>query len=286
MTAGYRGKRRSLWEDLAGRDPALATDGFNACTSNAAPEQLGTIEWSKDYVESRPGMRVLDIGCGWGKFSVPAQKLGAGVFSLDVSRKMLEQATYNAARQDAAVSPVQAEADAIPLQRSCFDLIWCHSVLMHLSREEAELTLEEIARLLKPSAKAFVHFPNTLHPVGLASAFTTGISRSTGMSAIRRRRYSVASAKRLVSRHLSVKRVWADSMQLFPPAIPLNPFTGMDQMLTGIPEEDGMVKTVPDSVARVLERAYARMRALANDRMRFLVNISKDFVVEAVREEI
>jgi ubiquinone/menaquinone biosynthesis C-methylase UbiE len=99
----------------------------------------------------RPGMRVLDCGCGPGSITVGlAEHVAPGeVIGIDLDPTHIALAQTRAA--DAGLSNVRFErADiyTLPFPKAEFDAVFCHSILSHL-REPAQ-ALREIRRILQP----------------------------------------------------------------------------------------------------------------------------------------
>lgn len=280
MNAPDRKARRETWERLARQSPELATDGYNACRDHPAAEPLGTWDWVQDYLALKPGERLLDVGCGWGKLTVPAAMHGAAVVGVDLSPTMLSTARMHASQRGATVHLARSEGACLPFQDAAFDVVWCHAVIMHLPEAEARALVDEIARVLAPGARAFLHFPNRYHPMSIASRAAAAWLGASPARAIRRRSYTVDEAVGLLARGLEVVRVWSESMQVVPPAIPARIAKCLDDVATGVPSEDRLVAVLPRPVSDGLTSLYARLRLLANTGRPELVRLSKDFVVE------
>jgi ubiquinone/menaquinone biosynthesis C-methylase UbiE len=100
--------------------------------------------------ELRPGMRLLDVGCGPGSITRGlAERLTPGqVIGLDLS-----QETLAAARQDAAalgLANLQYEQGSVyhlPFPDASFDVVFAHQVLQHL--REPGTALREMLRVVK-----------------------------------------------------------------------------------------------------------------------------------------
>jgi SAM-dependent methyltransferase len=91
--------------------------------------------------------RLLDVGCGTGRFAVlAAERLGARVWGIDPSAGMLEQA--RARPGGGAVGWKQAAAERLPFKAGWFDGVHTHLVL-HLVDDRAA-ALGEFARVLAP----------------------------------------------------------------------------------------------------------------------------------------
>jgi ubiquinone/menaquinone biosynthesis C-methylase UbiE len=97
--------------------------------------------------------RLLDVGCGTGRFAVlAAQRLGGRVWGIDPSAGMLEQAR---ARPGAgAVGWRQAHAERLPFRAGWFDGVHTHLVLHLVDDRAAALT--EFARVLAPGGTLVV----------------------------------------------------------------------------------------------------------------------------------
>jgi ubiquinone/menaquinone biosynthesis C-methylase UbiE len=102
----------------------------------------------------RPGMRVLEIGCGSGAITGPAATAVGGsgsVFALDLQSGMLLQLRRKLRRTghvDAAhVSAIRAQATALPIQPGCMDLVFMVTVLQEIRDRDA--TLADVHRVLR-----------------------------------------------------------------------------------------------------------------------------------------
>ncbi len=99
----------------------------------------------------RPGLRVLDFGCGPGTISVGlARAIHPGeLHGIDMDEPTLEmaRAVARSQRQDNAIFHVGDIAN-LPFEDGFFDAAHCHNVLMHVPDTHAALT--EVKRTLKP----------------------------------------------------------------------------------------------------------------------------------------
>ncbi|HZI36259.1 MAG TPA: methyltransferase domain-containing protein [Gaiellales bacterium] len=99
-----------------------------------------------------PAARLLDVGCGTGRFAVfAAERLGARVWGVDPSSEMLDQAKRRGAR---GVGWKQAAAEHLPFKEGWFDAAHAHLV-MHVV-DDIGAALSEMARVLCPGGRLVV----------------------------------------------------------------------------------------------------------------------------------
>lgn len=125
----------------------------------------------------RPGMKVLELGCGTGYFTRELSRCGAEIVAVDVSPELLE-----IARTDCPAGNVRYEiqnACALSYPDACFDSIVGSSVLHHLDIKEA---LTEIHRVLKEGGTIYFTEPNMLNPQIAIQKNVSWVKRTLGDS--------------------------------------------------------------------------------------------------------
>lgn len=94
-----------------------------------------------------PGMPVLDLGCGTGRFAIPMrQQVGARVYALDRSPEMIKQALGKEGGPD--VWWTAGDAYALPYADNAFACVLMILVMHHL--EDRPKALAEVLRVLRP----------------------------------------------------------------------------------------------------------------------------------------
>jgi 2-polyprenyl-6-hydroxyphenyl methylase/3-demethylubiquinone-9 3-methyltransferase len=88
------------------------------------------------------GRRVLDLGCGKGRFARALSNQGARVVALDLAAGMLAQAR--------GMDRVRASAKRLPFGPRTFDAVVAVEVFEHLEPVALEGTLDELRRVLRP----------------------------------------------------------------------------------------------------------------------------------------
>lgn len=132
-------EKTSYWQSLHSRvaddlaavcyptKPAVYNRLVNGIFARAIEGALGQL---------RPG-KVLEIGCGRGRWLRLLSQQGWKTFGIDIARVARPQ--------------VMASASAVPFRAGTFDLVLAITVLQHL--EEKEEALDEVRRLLAPSGR-------------------------------------------------------------------------------------------------------------------------------------
>lgn len=104
-----------------------------------------------------PGMRVLDIGCGWGGMALFLnQKYGAEVLGVTLSEEQLRVARQRAA--DAGVADkVKFELIDYRAVQGAFDRVVSVGMFEHVGRPNYRTYFETVCRLLTPDGIALIH---------------------------------------------------------------------------------------------------------------------------------
>jgi 2-polyprenyl-3-methyl-5-hydroxy-6-metoxy-1,4-benzoquinol methylase len=98
--------------------------------------------------------RVLDLGCGDGRYAAKLAAAGFDVTGVDASREALERA----ARAHPELRLASLEADGrLPLADSSFDAIACINVLEHVA--DTQTLMSEARRVLVPGGRFTVAVP-------------------------------------------------------------------------------------------------------------------------------
>jgi 2-polyprenyl-3-methyl-5-hydroxy-6-metoxy-1,4-benzoquinol methylase len=111
-----------------------------------------TVENSAGYLAPhlRPGLDVLDVGCGPGTITVDlAARVAPGrVVGLDISPAPLDEARELAGRSGVDVEFTVGDTYALDHPDGAFDVVHAHQVLQHLTDPVA--ALREMARVCRP----------------------------------------------------------------------------------------------------------------------------------------
>lgn len=127
--------------------------------------------------------RVLEIGCGTGRFLRAFSTTGPALFGIDVSAGMLgeflRRQAEEAPDQTAAVS--LANAHALPFPDNSFDGIYAIFVLNLMP--ELDPVMAEIRRVLVPGGHCVFNLPNLSSLYGPGGAYVNAVKHSVGRNA-------------------------------------------------------------------------------------------------------
>ena len=97
-----------------------------------------------NQVTYTPGMKLLDIGCGWGRFSSFFREKGVDYYGVDISEQMISSALED--YPELAEKLFVAEVENLPFSGGFFDRIVCYGTFDACYQESA---LKEMLRVLR-----------------------------------------------------------------------------------------------------------------------------------------
>ncbi|MFZ0738902.1 MAG: methyltransferase domain-containing protein [Candidatus Acidiferrales bacterium] len=149
---------REYWSELAenfaeadakGLAPVLhpgAPDWFNRMIDGL---QFRAIRRALALANLPPGSRVLDVGCGTGRWVRRYGEMGLRATGVDATSGMLRLA-----RQRGTADPLIAgEANRLPLRAAAFDCVSDITVVQHIPAPLQLQALNEMVRVLKPGGR-------------------------------------------------------------------------------------------------------------------------------------
>lgn len=112
----------------------------------------------------KPGMKVLDVGCGTGAHLETYRKNGCRLYGLDTSPSMLAVAGKRLGMEaDLRIH----NAALMPFERGTFDLVLCMFVLHEMNPSTRAATLLEMERVAAPEGRILLIDFNSRSPVTL-----------------------------------------------------------------------------------------------------------------------
>lgn len=136
---------------MSDNDPSTYTIGYSR-EATALMQMRSAQRWASYLLPHlRPGMTLLDCGCGPGSITIDlAGAISPGaVVGVDLDQGQLDAATRAAHEAGLANVTFQvANATALPFDDATFDVVHAHTLLMHVS--DAQAVLAEMYRVLRP----------------------------------------------------------------------------------------------------------------------------------------
>jgi len=125
-----------------------------------------------DQAFSLAGMRLLDLGCGNGSYTVELARRAAWTCGLDLQFNLLQSFPT-------AIPRVQGAAESLPFKNESFDCITLIEVLEH-THSDARV-LDECRRVLRSGGKLVLFVPNKLHPFETHPSHLAGLTLGTNV---------------------------------------------------------------------------------------------------------
>jgi len=143
------------WDQLAGSYATVDSTGFAPVLHPGTPLWFNRLI---DRLQSRAvrralglagvsrGCRILDVGCGTGRWARRYKEFGLQVTGVDASPAMLQVAR----EQGTTVPLIVGEARCLPIASEIFDCVSDITVVQHISHPDQARAVREMMRVLKP----------------------------------------------------------------------------------------------------------------------------------------
>jgi ubiquinone/menaquinone biosynthesis C-methylase UbiE len=105
------------------------------------------LAWATEQMDIRPGMIVVDVGCGRGIYHPLFRERGATVVGIDRSIGMVREA-------GSGCLAVVGDAQALPLPDATCDRALCNHVLYHIP--DQQLAMCELRRIVRPGGRVVI----------------------------------------------------------------------------------------------------------------------------------
>jgi 2-polyprenyl-3-methyl-5-hydroxy-6-metoxy-1,4-benzoquinol methylase len=132
---------------------AYHEERWQALSPGLEPSDLAIrLRFLREHV--RAGQRVLDVGCGEGRFAAELAREGAAVVGIDVAEEPLRRARELHPQLDLRVVDGEGAWD---LADASFDVVWAGEVIEHVADTSAWLS--EVRRVLRSGGSLLLSTP-------------------------------------------------------------------------------------------------------------------------------
>lgn len=126
-------------------------------SENRARRCMGEEVW-----RDLPGAKVLEVGCGAGRFTEVLLREGAGVVSVDLSDAV--DANQENCPQNQSHMIAQADVYNLPFEPESFDVVFCLGVIQHTP--DPDKTIRQLYKYVKPGGILVIdHYTLTLSAI-------------------------------------------------------------------------------------------------------------------------
>jgi ubiquinone/menaquinone biosynthesis C-methylase UbiE len=105
------------------------------------------------------GKKVVDVGCGEGRFTRFLAQSAAQTSGLDINQVSLDRARAKAREESIDVDWRQGRAEEMPFADESLDLVVFSNSLHHVAMEHMVAALQQAARVLKPGGDLYIMEP-------------------------------------------------------------------------------------------------------------------------------
>lgn len=102
----------------------------------------------------KKGMKVLDVGCGTGNFSIKLAKMGCEVVGVDVSTEMLKIAREKARSENLKIEFLEMDACDLDFEDETFDGVFSMATLEFIY--DHQKAIDEMFRVLKKGGRLLI----------------------------------------------------------------------------------------------------------------------------------
>lgn len=153
------------------------------------------------------GEVLIDVGCGWGRWSLAAVRSGFQVIGIDRNFEAIQAARRVAHQLGLAATFVVGDARNLPIASQSMDAAFSYSVLQHLSRPHAARSIASIGRVLKPDGRFLIQMAAQHGPRAILE-HTARRFRSGGGNGVRY--WALPALRACVETHIGLAQIDAD----------------------------------------------------------------------------
>ncbi len=120
------------------------------------------LAYLKRYLNKK--QKILDLACGYGRFTIPLAEQGYNVEGIDISPNLIREAKKNAKKEKVGIKFRIGDMRKLPYTNDSFDSIICMwSAFSEIHKRKDQISaLSEMHRVLKVGGFAFLEMPKPI----------------------------------------------------------------------------------------------------------------------------
>lgn len=141
-----------------------ACEGYDEFIASEGQHLSRRLKLAFEVADVRPGMKVLDVGCGRGEILRHCMRLGVDVYGIDyadvatvMSRNVLADERLTGQSPTVKSGVCRSDAKKLPFPAGTFDRVLMFDVVEHLHPWELHQAMLDVRRVLKPNGRFIIH---------------------------------------------------------------------------------------------------------------------------------
>ncbi|MFC1842956.1 class I SAM-dependent methyltransferase, partial [Candidatus Dependentiae bacterium] len=134
--------------------------GVEGLSSMSSEEKTAAqIKFLQKFISQKH--RILDVGCGYGRITIPLAKMGYQVEGIDLSPNLLEEAKKQAKKENLKLTFKVGDMRSLPYKDERFDIIVCMwSTFSYMLTEHDQIqAINEMCRALAKNGTLIIDLP-------------------------------------------------------------------------------------------------------------------------------
>lgn len=109
------------------------------------------------------GMRILDISCGTGLYSIELAKMGYSVYACDLCENHIYKLKEKSKKLNLDIHAYVCDARSLPFEDDCFDFVLLAGAIYHLPKDGKIKAISEAVRVCRPQKHIMIDYLPRMH---------------------------------------------------------------------------------------------------------------------------
>lgn len=273
-----------FWDNSVKKNKDISVIGFNAIPNYPLRKNIGDLDQVKHFFKPVKGKKILDIGCGWGRFLIKCAEKGMECYGFDFSPEMIKLGEKICERKDLNIKFSVNSIEEFKPAKTKFDFIWCYQVSIYLPPRKLKHLFKTIQENLAEDGIAYIEFRNRWNLIALLSTVSLAFKKHPDPSF--RYSYSVPEIRFKLSKFkLKVINMFSESNILFPLFIPRDSIKAIFS-IKKMPLKKGIrfIPIFPVFLTKLFMFIFKSLANLTKCGIKFPVLFSKEYVLKVVKK--